>query len=350
MQFNVTSPESSIHNDNTPLNTLHPNDAIITLSKRKRRIGTMEKFEDTQLGLNQIISRTVTHYRRQNDDDDVDTLLSYLMHHAEQLKSFSIDLLTTEGKFREFQSLQLSIMEEYELREKAYQQRIDECEQVSRQQLELINNLVELYHDLGPKQQQQLGSSHDNHRRSFMTTSTWQSSEQDYYRSNSTRATSVNSYYGNPKCVELQQNQENNLRYKMSLLIGGIVGTGEAVHSFDNQGGIREFIIAGTGIIGSTRYSYMLHLDQNLRHQFKLLPKLLWTPDDQVEHCQLDTCFTRFSLLQRKHHCRRCGKILCHKHSLNQLPLFSSVEQKALDWHRVCDACFHELILIPIIV
>ncbi|KAI8880802.1 hypothetical protein K501DRAFT_149738, partial [Backusella circina FSU 941] len=50
-------------------------------------------------------------------------------------------------------------------------------------------------------------------------------------------------------------------------------------------------------------------------------------------------CKVQFSLFQRRHHCRRCGLIICQRHSLNRLPLFSNRHDNAI-WHRVCDSCF----------
>ncbi|OAD72182.1 hypothetical protein PHYBLDRAFT_9747, partial [Phycomyces blakesleeanus NRRL 1555(-)] len=50
-------------------------------------------------------------------------------------------------------------------------------------------------------------------------------------------------------------------------------------------------------------------------------------------------CNTQFSFFQRKHHCRKCGMIVCQRHSANQLPLFS-YDSPCVEWSRVCDACF----------
>lgn len=36
-----------------------------------------------------------------------------------------------------------------------------------------------------------------------------------------------------------------------------------------------------------------------------------WTPDSMVVRCEL--CTRKFSLLRRRHHCRRCGKCVCQQ-------------------------------------
>jgi hypothetical protein len=284
MQSNTTSPELSIYNDITP--RIISDDSLLTKKRRKRRFTKSKPFNEVQHELNEIIHRTIDDTNKEENE----TLLSHLIQHAERLKSLSIELLGTEGKIREFRSLESSVLEHYQLREKAYKQRIEECELVSQQQLELIENLVELCNELEPAKK----------RRSFMTTTTWQSSNRSHC-SGSTCATSIHSFHINKQ----QQRHETNFRYKLSAWLGGSVGTGEIVHSFDNQAGIKEFIIAGSGIILASQYNYIFHVNQHVRDKFKLLPKSMWTPDEQVNQCQLNGCLILFSFLNRKHHCRR---------------------------------------------
>ncbi|ULU14046.1 hypothetical protein L3Y34_016514 [Caenorhabditis briggsae] len=49
-------------------------------------------------------------------------------------------------------------------------------------------------------------------------------------------------------------------------------------------------------------------------------------------------CGTRFSLTQRKHHCRHCGRHVCSKCSETQMPIAKYGEEKRV---RVCDVCAH---------
>lgn len=95
----------------------------------------------------------------------------------------------------------------------------------------------------------------------------------------------------------------------------------------------------------------MLHINYNDRKtRFHLLPRHLWTADELVDQCQFKTnhtaCSTVFSFLKRRHHCRKCGIVICHRHSLNRLPLFLSPSSYSEKWHRVCDTCFHDLIIV----
>lgn len=44
-----------------------------------------------------------------------------------------------------------------------------------------------------------------------------------------------------------------------------------------------------------------------------------WVPDEEVTACQ--ECHTAFNLINRRHHCRACGRVVCNKCSPNKLPL-----------------------------
>ncbi|KAG1443943.1 hypothetical protein G6F56_010489 [Rhizopus delemar] len=229
-------------------------------------------FENIQNNLDEIISQAIL------EQEDNEALLD-LVNHADKLKSMSLELLIAEQRVRELSSLQTKVDENYEWRENAYIQRLQECQQVSRQQSEMIQTLADICQSLEIKR------DHKSH---------W----------------------------------------------FGCIGTGKVIHAFENQEGIKEVVVAGFGLIGSLRYDYMFHIkDRQL-----FANESVWIPDDQVECCQLSMCFTRFSWLQRKHHCRRCGKIVCQRHGLNKLPLFSKM-QDIPTWSRVCDMCFISLIL-----
>lgn len=66
-----------------------------------------------------------------------------------------------------------------------------------------------------------------------------------------------------------------------------------------------------------------------------------WVKDDEATHCANDACGARFvRLLERRHHCRRCGRIFCgrcsnHTASVPKLGFYTPV--------RVCYECFETL-------
>ncbi|KAI7902292.1 FYVE zinc finger-domain-containing protein [Cokeromyces recurvatus] len=85
-----------------------------------------------------------------------------------------------------------------------------------------------------------------------------------------------------------------------------------------------------------------------------LLPRShkVWELDRQVTDCR--RCHRRFNFLVRRHHCRRCGQIVCDKCSSNRLrlpveeliedPMVSPSQYPLLasQFQRVCDSCYRE--------
>ncbi|KAJ8412357.1 hypothetical protein AAFF_G00126930 [Aldrovandia affinis] len=53
-------------------------------------------------------------------------------------------------------------------------------------------------------------------------------------------------------------------------------------------------------------------------------------------------CVAKFGVTTRKHHCRHCGRLLCHKCSLKEIPIIKFDLNKPV---RVCDICFDVLTL-----
>lgn len=63
-----------------------------------------------------------------------------------------------------------------------------------------------------------------------------------------------------------------------------------------------------------------------------------WMPDQSCRVCY--ECDSQFTLFNRRHHCRLCGRIFCAKCTSNWLPIEPSEE----DWDRirVCNYCFKQ--------
>ncbi|CUM66090.1 uncharacterized protein PRCAT00003744001 [Priceomyces carsonii] len=63
-------------------------------------------------------------------------------------------------------------------------------------------------------------------------------------------------------------------------------------------------------------------------------------PPDWVDNNECMICYTPFSLMNRKHHCRSCGGIYCQTHSSHRSPL---VSLGIMDPVRVCDNCYERI-------
>eukprot|EP01084_Bolivina_argentea_P175672 304173_1 len=62
-----------------------------------------------------------------------------------------------------------------------------------------------------------------------------------------------------------------------------------------------------------------------------------WVPDDASSECML--CRSQFALLNRRHHCRRCGSLVCKQCSKTKRLLINIDKKKAV---RICDDCVEE--------
>jgi len=70
----------------------------------------------------------------------------------------------------------------------------------------------------------------------------------------------------------------------------------------------------------------------------KQRPAALWVPDDFTTHCMMDDCDHKFNVLNRRHHCRYCGRLVCGPCSTNKLPHWTKHNKTV----RVCNMCFAE--------
>ncbi|OCH88966.1 hypothetical protein OBBRIDRAFT_794708 [Obba rivulosa] len=59
-------------------------------------------------------------------------------------------------------------------------------------------------------------------------------------------------------------------------------------------------------------------------HLAVLLPKGRWKPDSQAAQCDTFLCRKRFSFLERRHHCRKCGGVYCGECTGHTTPLLDT--------------------------
>uniref|UniRef100_A0A1I7TIE6 FYVE-type domain-containing protein n=2 Tax=Caenorhabditis tropicalis TaxID=1561998 RepID=A0A1I7TIE6_9PELO len=68
---------------------------------------------------------------------------------------------------------------------------------------------------------------------------------------------------------------------------------------------------------------------------FMVYPGVRWVPDEDCEQCT--ACSMPFNFVRRRHHCRNCGRIFCHKCSCNSI----SIPEHGYDRKvRVCNLCY----------
>ncbi|KAI8354015.1 hypothetical protein BD560DRAFT_214822 [Blakeslea trispora] len=327
---------------------------------------------------------------KSNKDSDVTGLLEWqkqflnlvtsCIHQSEELESLSTDILTSEHRVRELMLINETLYEQFQQRERQYEERIRECQEVAQQQLMMIDSLEELTADINMKI--------ETHQKREAQRQDVSAVEECLSNRNSVDSSLDRWNFQRPIADLMQMDDKFDLvqkmRWEIGMFVGGGVGTGHVIHAFESKLNGFDMIIAGTGTTTSSpitsqhpyfetssnsypitscsvspslhhlqlyQYRYLLHINRTDRKtRFRLLPKSLWVPDHQVDQCQFQSqnpyhgCRLKFSLFRRRHHCRRCGMVVCQRHSGNRLPLFDAPYLKG-KWSRVCDDCFYQLIV-----
>uniref|UniRef100_A0AAY4E3Y7 Ankyrin repeat and FYVE domain containing 1 n=1 Tax=Denticeps clupeoides TaxID=299321 RepID=A0AAY4E3Y7_9TELE len=89
---------------------------------------------------------------------------------------------------------------------------------------------------------------------------------------------------------------------------------------------------------GTNIFNYQVATKQLL---FRLLDMLSKEPP-WCDGSNCYECAAKFGVTTRKHHCRHCGRLLCHKCSVKEIPIIKFDLNKPV---RVCDICFDVLTL-----
>ncbi|KAI1714205.1 FYVE zinc finger domain-containing protein [Ditylenchus destructor] len=63
-----------------------------------------------------------------------------------------------------------------------------------------------------------------------------------------------------------------------------------------------------------------------------------WIPDDKATKCLMEGCNTKFNFVQRRHHCRQCGWLICRK-----CVGYAPVKVKDYKSNKVCPSCYYDI-------
>ncbi|KAL9545085.1 hypothetical protein MBANPS3_007315 [Mucor bainieri] len=309
------------------------------------------------------------------------SLVTSCIHQSEALESLSTDVLNAEHRVRELMLVNDTLHEQFHEREKQYEERIRECQHVAHQQLVMIDSLEELTADINMKMESRRREMHRQEAlRALDANNTLQDQELELQQQQNERWNFQRSV-ADLLNMDDKHDVIQKMRWEIGMFVGGGVGTGHVIHSYQDKLNGIDMMIAGTGTtttpyrgaddyqyssdqeleeeqaqtttfsispsihhIRLYQHQYILHLSSRDRQtRFSLLPKCLWVPDHETNQCQFQQtkrhmqCSTRFSFFQRKHHCRRCGSIVCQRHSANRLPLFntSKIHSTTGQWSRL---------------
>lgn len=177
-------------------------------------------------------------------------LVSACITQSEELESLSTEMLGTERRVRELMVLNESVDEELKEREKIYEERIRECEDVAKQQMLMIDTLTDLMADLQMKLDHlNRKSTQEKSNNNYKEQSTSEDDEQENDRWDFRKSVAdiLN--------VDSKDDLVQKMRWEVGMFVGGGVGTGSVLHSYEGRLGGIEMIIAGTGTTEETASS-----------------------------------------------------------------------------------------------
>jgi hypothetical protein len=200
------------------------------------------------------------------------SLVTRFIHQSEALESFSADVLHTEHRVRELLLISDTLHEQFYEREKQYEDRIRQCQEVAQKQLIMIHSLEELTADISM---------------------TMQSQTREMYRQQALMTLDVSSrHLQNKDLIEderwnFQQSVADllnmddkhdviqKMRWEIGMFVGGGVGIGHVIHSFDNKLNGIDMMIAGSGTTTTFLQPKSYCTDENLYELDQVVVKKL---------------------------------------------------------------------------
>ncbi|KAG1249842.1 hypothetical protein G6F68_013118 [Rhizopus microsporus] len=142
--------------------------------------------------------------------------------------------------------LNQSIHEQFHEREKQYEERIRECQEVAKQQLLMIDSLEELMADINMKL--------ESTQKKPEGVKQPEGNEEEEERERKRREEEEDRRWDFSKAISELLKMEDKLdivhkmRWDVGMFVGGGVGTGHIIHSFENRLHGIDLMIAGSGM------------------------------------------------------------------------------------------------------
>lgn len=169
------------------------------------------------------------------------SLVTSCIHQSEALESLSTDLLNTEHRVRELMLVKDTLHEQFQEREKQYEDRIRQCQEVAQQQLMMIDSLEELTADINMKMESQTREMH--RQQALMALDIHCKSQEELAEERWDFQQSIADLLN----MDDKHDVIQKMRWEIGMFVGGGVGTGHVIHSFENKLNGIDMMIAGTG-------------------------------------------------------------------------------------------------------
>lgn len=177
-------------------------------------------------------------------------LVTSCIHQSEELESLSTDVLNTEHRVRELMLINETIHEQFHEREKQYEERIRECQDVAQQQLMMIDSLEELTADINMKMESRRREIHRQEALLALDANCYKNRDENsdlLDEENNNNRWSFQKSVGDLLNMDDKHDLIQKMRWDIGMFVGGGVGTGHVIHSYEDKLNGIDMMIAGTG-------------------------------------------------------------------------------------------------------
>jgi hypothetical protein len=184
------------------------------------------------------------------------SLVTRCIHQSEALESLSTDVLNTEHRVRELMLINDTLHEQFHEREKQYEDRIRQCQEVAQQQLMMIDSLEELTADINMKMESRTREMY--RQQALMALDLQCQSKQELFEEER-----WNFQQSVADLLKMDDKHDviQKMRWEIGMFVGGGVGTGHVIHSFDNKLNGIDMMIAGTGTTTATNVQSDVYIE-----------------------------------------------------------------------------------------
>lgn len=185
-------------------------------------------------------------------------LITTCIHQSEQLESLSTDLLNTEHRIRELMLINKTVHEQFNEREKQYEERIRECQEVAHQQYMMIESLEELNADIDMKIECSTREAHRQEALRALDAKLCLNGDDQglLYVSDDNGNSRWNFQKSVSELLSMDDKYDmvQKMRWDVGMFVGGGVGTGHIIHSFESKLNGIDIMIAGTGTTSAVNH------------------------------------------------------------------------------------------------
>lgn len=186
-------------------------------------------------------------------------LVTSCIHQSEQLESLSTDILNTEHRVRELMLINDTIHEQFNEREKQYEERIRECQEVVHQQYMMIESLEELNADINMKIECAERETHRQEALLALDAKLYLNRDNHglLYLNDDNRNSRWNFQKSVSELLSMDDKYDmvQKMRWDVGMFVGGGVGTGHIIHSFEGRLNGIDIMIAGTGTTSTVNHT-----------------------------------------------------------------------------------------------